>query len=548
MFSFMKEAMASGTGLFDIRTATDVGNDLTESTQFDVIFLQVFSAFALLAAGVIIANAVSGQVLSQLHDLAILKAVGFTPRQVAQTVLVPNLVISIAASVVGAVAGLFLSSFFLERSASILGVPANPAFDPLLLAIAIATVVVIVTIFTLIPSWRAGRVSVTNALAGGTSSRAATSRVAQLAAKAHVPQVVLDGLRDLSRRRMRTVMTVASLVIVVVTATFSLGLEATFAETMDDPAAIGAPPYDIVADRDAYPDADARAILDAHPDVESYVAAYFEGARIGNEGFEIRGLEGDLSQRDWPVREGRMPMAAGEAAVSSLFASHYGVNVGDQLTVILDDGPEASFTIVGRYIDVDGRVMTTTADSLPGDRQPSDYLVQVKPGVDTRLFANSLIEASGGNLDPELLSETIGDIRDQFRSVLIALNAVLLSIAGINLLSSLLLSVRERQHDFAILKTVGFTPRQVMLSVFSASVALAVIAVAVGIPLGLLATRGMFAIVSSTAGIGDNVGTMPGIAWLAPILPVAILLAALATVLPARRASQMKVAEAMRYE
>lgn len=203
---------------------------------------------------------------------------------------------------------------------------------------------------------------------------------------------------------------------------------------------------------------------------------------------------------------------------------------------------------MGRYTDVDGNVMTVTHNSLPGDLQPSDYLIQVRPGVDHREFANSIIAASGGNLDPELLSDTMRSIRDQFRSVLVALNAVLLGIAGVNLLSSLLLSVRERQHDFAILKTIGFTPRQVVLSVFSGSLALALLALVAGIPIGLLVTRGVFVLVSNTAGTGDNVGQMPGIAWLAPLVPVAILVAALASVLPARRASSMRVAEAMRYE
>ncbi len=548
VFEFLEELRVIVPGPLEIRAASAVASDVGATTEFDVIFLQVFSVFALFAAGVIIANAVGGQVLSQLHDLAILKAIGFTPQQVVQAVFVPNLVLSIAASITGVMAGLLLSPFFLNRSASLLGVPAAAAFNPPLLILTVIAVVAIVTLSTIFPAWRAGGVSVAAALAGGDREGLATSRVARLAAASGMPQVAVMGLRDLSRRRMRTTMTVVSLVIVVVTATFSLGLEATFARTMDDPSAVGAPPYDIVADRDTYRDEDARALLDAHPDVESYAAAYYAGGRVGNEGFDLRGIDGDFTARNWPLREGRMPGRAGEAAISTVLANRHGWQVGDEVTVDLADSAAATFTIVGRYTDVDGNVMTVTHDSLPGDAPPSDYFIQVRPGVDHREFGNSIIEASGGNLDPELLSETMRDIRDQFRSVLVALNAVLLSIAGINLLSSLLLSVRERQHDFAILKTVGFTPRQVVLSVFSGSLALALLAVVAGIPIGLLVTRGVFVLVSNTAGTGDNVGTMPGITWLLPILPVAILLAALATILPARRASNLRVAEAMRYE
>jgi putative ABC transport system permease protein len=192
--------------------------------------------------------------------------------------------------------------------------------------------------------------------------------------------------------------------------------------------------------------------------------------------------------------------------------------------------------------------MMVTRDTLPAGVEPSDYMIKTKAGTDHRAFANELIEASSGNLDPEILSETIADIRSEFRTVLVGLNAVLFFIAGVNLLSSLLLSIRERRRDIAILKTVGFTPAQVAQAVFWGSATLAVFAVAAGLPLGLVATRVMFDVLSSAAGIGTGVGVMPGVLWLAPLVPGAIALATLATVVPARRAAEVEVAEVLRYE
>jgi putative ABC transport system permease protein len=112
----------------------------------------------------------------------------------------------------------------------------------------------------------------------------------------------------------------------------------------------------------------------------------------------------------------------------------------------------------------------------------------------------------------------------------------------------MLLNIRERRRDFAVLKTVGFTPAQVAQTVFSGSTVLALTAVAVGLPLGLVATRVMFDVLSSAAGIGTGVGAMPGALWLAPLVPGALAVAVLATVVPARRAASVAVAEALRYE
>jgi putative ABC transport system permease protein len=204
--------------------------------------------------------------------------------------------------------------------------------------------------------------------------------------------------------------------------------------------------------------------------------------------------------------------------------------------------------IVGRFVSAEGEAMHVTRETIPSDEPPTDYLINVRQGADAREVADSLIAASRGNLDPEVLSETIDDIRREWRPVIAGLNAVLFSIAGINLLSSQLLSIRERRRDFAVLKAVGFTPAQIVASVFSGSAVLALVGVAIGIPLGLVASRVMFDILSNAAGIGTGVGALPGVLWLAPLVPIALIVAVIASVVPARIASNLQVAEALRYE
>ena len=524
---------------------------MRDANQFDVIFLDVFSVFALLAAGLIIANAVSGQVLSQLRDIGLLKAIGFTPRQVTLVVLSQNLVLSLAAGVVGVLAGLLIAPFFLERSAEVLGVPAAAAVNPALLGLVIAIVALLVGLFTLLPAWRAGRVGAMQALnAGPDAGSGRTSRLAALAARFGLPRVAVVGIKDTAHKPARTLLTLSALVLAVVTATFSLGIEATFNKTMSEPTVIGGPPYDLAVDRDLMPDADARRLIESQPEVESYLVTYGRGARLGRRGFDIRAVEGNLQTPRWAMREGRMPERAGEAAVSTRFAAEFGVDVGDRFTIstALPNAADVAIEVVGSYVDAEGIVMMVKNETLPVGPPPSDYLIHTRPGSDNRELANRLIDASGGNLDPEVLEETIADIRDQWRPVLIGLNGVLFTIAGLNLLSSLLVSVRERRRDFAVLKTLGFTPAQIAQSVFSGSAVVALVAVLVGLPLGLVATRVMFDVLSSAAGIGTGVGQMPGVLWLVPLVPGAIAVAALATILPARRAATLRVAEALRYE
>lgn len=535
----------------NIRTWVGVRQSLEDANQFDVIFLNVFSIFALVAAGLIIANAVSGQVLSQVRDTGILKTIGFSPSQVTLALLFQNLVLALAASLAGMLAGLLVAPFFLARSAEVLGVPAAAAFDPVNQLIVLTVVSFLVLAFTFVPAWRGGRVSAVTALGSGSTGRdGGRSRLASLAGALHLPRVVVVGLKDLGGRPVRTAMTLAALVLAVVTATFSLGIEAIFRDTMKDFTAIGGPPYDLAVDRDALPDGEARRILESSPEVESYLAIFNVPVRLDRRGFELRGVDGDLTSPAWALREGRMPSARGEAAMSNRLAEELSLSVGDRLTLNIGfgAGTPVEVVVVGRYIDVDGGLMMVTAETISAFGETTDYLVATVDGTDNQAFASRLITASDGNLDPEVLAETITEIRDQFRPVLISLNAVLLLMAGINLLSSILLSVRERQRDFAILKTIGFTPLQVAGSVLSASAFLALAAVASGIPLGLVVARVVFDLLTSAAGIGTGVAALPGPLALVVILPGAVIVAGLATLLPARRAARIQVVEALRYE
>jgi putative ABC transport system permease protein len=548
--AFRRDVIAAGMPL-SLRPWQDVRDNIKEANEFDVIFLNVFSVFALLAAGLIIANAVAGQVYSQLRDIGILKTVGFTPAQVTLSLLAQNLTLALAASAVGVLAGLLISPFFLAKTADLLGVPAGASFDPGLLAIAMFVTGALVGVFTLLPAWRAGRIGAIRALnAGNDQAPSGRSRIAVLASKLRLPAVAVIGVKDTARRPSRTALTVLALVLAVVTATFSLGIEATFNKTMSDPTVIGGPPFDIGADRDAYDDAAARRLIESIPEVAAYLPVLHTDARVANEGFNVHAFDGDLQEPRWRVREGRMPSARGEAALSTRLASDLGLGVGNRLTMVVgfETSQAVEVAIVGTFVSVEGDIMAVTRETIPGDEPPTDYLVRVNPGVDPRVVSRQLIEGSQGYLDPEVFDETIADIRDDFRSVLIGLNAVLFTIAGLNLLSSLLLNIRERRHDFAILKTIGFTPAQVAQAVFYGSAALAVVAVAVGLPAGLVATRIMFDVLSNAAGIGTGVGAMPGILWLAPLVPGAIAIAALATVIPARRAAGVEVAEVLRYE
>jgi len=543
------EPLLARDGVRLLDTRADIAAGVEDANMFDVIFLGVFSIFALFAAGIIIANVMAGQILSQRRDIGLLKALGFTPLQVTLVFLAESLALALAASIAGVGAGLAIAPFFLNRTAELLGVTSAPVVELMPIAITCVAVLGVVALFTAVPAWNAGRGSAVRALARTGKGGARRSLIGALAARLRLPVVVVLGVKDLSSHPARTVATMLALTLGVITATFTLGIEATFGTAMRDPASIGGAPADLVVDRDRYdPDA-AVSLLQSRPEIESYIVRTDVDAAYGEEDIDLHGLEGDLERGGWVFVAGRMIAAPGEVAIGQNMAADLGLDIGDRVSITL---PESDTTlglqVVGRYLELDENVMLVSSEMLPARYLPTDYYINTVQGTDNGAFRRELLRASGGNFDPEVMSETTAAFRRQLRGVILPLNGVLFAIAAVNLLSTLLLGIRESQRDYAVMKTLGLTPGQIAASVFAGGALLGVAAVIVGIPLGLAVTTVIFDGMSKAVDVGASVGTMPSAASLLLIVPGAIALAAVGSMLPARAAASIRPTDALRYE
>ena len=118
------------------------------------------------------------------------------------------------------------------------------------------------------------------------------------------------------------------------------------------------------------------------------------------------------------------------------------------------------------------------------------------------------------------------------------------AVAGLGL--ALMASVRRRRRDFALLKTLGFTRRQLGGTVAWQSSVIAVIGLVIGVPLGIAAGRWLWlAFAHELSAVPDP--TIPaGSMALAAV--AALVLANLVAAVPGRRAARTPAAEVLRAE
>lgn len=133
-------------------------------------------------------------------------------------------------------------------------------------------------------------------------------------------------------------------------------------------------------------------------------------------------------------------------------------------------------------------------------------------------------------------------------------------VGAFGLVSSLVMTVKEKQADIAILRTLGASSRSIMMIFILQGAVVGFLGVMTGTLLGLAVAYNVEGIVSTLRYLLGTqflpqeiyfISSMPSDPRLSDIVPIAIfsmLLSLVATIYPSWRASQIQPAEALRYE
>jgi putative ABC transport system permease protein len=435
------------------------------------------------------------------------------------------------------------------------------------LIVALVVMEVIVVGAIVVPAWRTGRLGTTQALSPVSGGGAGRSRLARLAERFGAGPVGTAGVRDAFARPARSAFTVLALVVAVIAVVVSLGFNRTVDRAFDDPASTG-DPYDlIVVPRDTAADRAAvvRA-LDGSRDVSSWFTATERKGVIDGGSYLLRALGGDVQHSGYHVESGRLPRRADEAVAGYGLLKELGLSVGDRVAVRI--GPSTvTFTIVGWYSEIEdsGQVLMFTLDGLRRvERSPAaeGYFAHLRPGAAAGAAgaARSAGAASAASAASALQATLRGhaqvvvndagshDEIDAFRTTFLLVTLLVLVVAFTNLASTLLLAVRERTHDLGVLRSVGFTPRQVLGTSAVGAGVLAFTGVLVGVPIGWAAYRTLMRAVGEGVGIGPAFARDPATLAIVGLLPVAVVAAAGVGALVARRAATAEVSDLVRYE
>lgn len=137
---------------------------------------------------------------------------------------------------------------------------------------------------------------------------------------------------------------------------------------------------------------------------------------------------------------------------------------------------------------------------------------------------------------------------------------LIIAVAAFNLVSTLVMTVTDKQADIAILRTLGASPRSIMKIFMIQGGLVGLLGTALGVTFGVMVALNIDVIVPFIEGL-LGVQFLPRDVYLISALPsdlrwpdviriggIAVVLAFLATLYPSWRAARVRPAEALRYE
>jgi lipoprotein-releasing system permease protein len=337
--------------------------------------------------------------------------------------------------------------------------------------------------------------------------------------------------------------------------------QATAAQARENPAVVGAAPF-VAAQALIARGEDMRGTLVRGIDPQQEAQITPLAAQLLQDGVSTR-----LQPGEWGM------------VIGGEMARQLGVREGDKLTLVTPGGQVTpagttprlkSFTVVGifhagHYEYDSGLVLIHVDDAARLFRTggPSGVQLKLADVHQARQVGDQLARSLGPEIRVRDWTRTNANWYDAVqveKRLMGIILTLIVAVAAFNLVSTLVMTVTDKQSDIAILRTFGASPRSIMAIFMVQGATAGIIGTLSGVGLGLLVAFNIDVIVPAIER-ALNVSFLPGSIYLisrmpsdpqsADIIPIAVtslILAFLATLYPSWRASRVQPAEALRYE
>ena len=510
--------------------------------------LRLAAAIGALLCFVLLAQALARVASFATAQHPTLRALGMTRRQLFALGAARGAAIAVPAAALAASIAVALSSLTPIGLARELEPDPGFSFDSFTIGLGTAAVLVAVV---LAGAYAASRATREPAVAIQATAPPRRVPVADALAQWHFPATIVSGVRlALARGQGTTAIPVGATVLAGVLAVSVVAVALTFTASLhhlfSTPRLYGQN-WDY---RSNYTVPSAASIR-ADPRISDFARGGFQDhVLLNGRPVGVVAMDNVKGRIDPVVTAGQAPERADEILLAQKTLDALGLQIGDMVQVrvrravrmrIVGRGvvPEASFNELGQ-----GAALTWQAyRRLDPRARPYSLEMRIARGADTqatlaRLERRYVTPAPGP-------PKTVADFGGVSELPLVV-SGLLVAIAAGVLAHALVMAIRARRRQLAVLKTLGFDRRQVFATIIWQATTLAAISLLVGLPLGVALGRWTWTLFAEQIGVvPEPVTPLPLILL---VVPAAVLLANLVAALPAWRAARTRAAAVLRAE
>ena len=508
--------------------------------------LLIGGALAAVVATLVLGQLLARQAFTESADRRTLDGLGFTGREHQRLRLLKGVLVGAVAALVAVGAAVLLSPLFPIGLARTAEPDPGVDVDTPVVVLGAAGVLLVTVVVTGVAGWLSDRwhrpATAREASPGRAPGGAAVAR--RLGSAAPGP-VAMAGT-TLAANQRGTASAVVGIGLGLLTVVGILTFAASLDRLRDTPALYGWT-WDVMVGSDFGEPLDADGIerIAADPAVRGMEVGVFVDVDVGGHRVSALAVEPVAGDVVPAVIDGRPPQGADEIVVAADVAPE--LDVGDRVRLTLGDR-SLEVDVVGRASlpEVDVLADFRSVRQLSSDSTPQLAVVELAPGTDVADFgerATAGLGIAGTNVERPRLPQDLANFgrADATPAVIGALMGL---VAAATLLHALLTAVQRGRRTLAVLRTIGFTARQLLSVVAWQATVLVAVSFVVALPLGIVAGRRVWLAFAESLGVVPEAAVPVGA--LAVTAAAALLVAVLVGGFPGWRAGRVSPAGVLR--
>ena len=487
-----------------------VKNVNTITINIGATILVAFATIIVLVSLIVIRFRVSNSIEDGMANIGVLKAIGYTSRQILSSILLQFSLIAFSASVVGVSLSYVLMPFLGSVISTLSGLEWMQSFDLNMNLVSAFLVVFCVVIVTLLSAFRVRKILPVAALRGGIQTHSFR--------KNHFPLETAKGglhfllaIKSMLANIKQNIMILLIIIGVTFASIFSVVLYYNIAT--DNTAFInlfGTEPANVIVVANS--DGDRREFqsdLEQMDHVRKVNLFDLINTKVDGQTVYTNVTDHYNQLENNIVYEGRHPKHENEISISWIVSDQIDKGIGDTVEVEYAN-EKASFLVTGisQAIGNTGQVGAVTLEGiqqLQSDYKGSSYYVYLD-GLSNKDFMKEVEKQFGDEI-----VETVNideNIESQTGMYIAAVYAIMLMILIITVLVVVLIlylviktMIIKRKKEFGVMKAIGYSTIQLMNQIAISFLPVIITGVVGGGVLGILFTNPMLSVLLSSAGV-----------------------------------------------